>query len=236
MPLPSGIPTVTVSGKYTNLDGSIPVGSVQFVANTPFIVYTPDSTMFIPGAIAVALDPSGYFSISLPATDNPNLSPTNFSYKVSELFGGSLWRASFYIQCPTTGGPINLGNVPTITPSPVMTRVVTSVNGKLGDVTLAASDVNALPSSYVAPVTSVNGKTGIVNLSGTDLGTAGYHHTQTAPSPTWTIVHNLGVKPAGVLAWDSTGEQIEWDTLTYPDVNTTVLTYSAAISGSAQVR
>ena len=39
---------------------------------------------------------------------------------------------------------------------------VESVNGKTGAITLSASDVKALPNTYVAPVTSVNGKTGDV--------------------------------------------------------------------------
>ena len=39
---------------------------------------------------------------------------------------------------------------------------VESVNGQTGAVVLDASDVGALPDSYVAPVTSVNGQTGAV--------------------------------------------------------------------------
>ncbi len=43
---------------------------------------------------------------------------------------------------------------------------VNSVNGQTGDVVLTASDVGALPDTYVAPVTSVNGMTGDVVISG----------------------------------------------------------------------
>lgn len=43
---------------------------------------------------------------------------------------------------------------------------VSSVNGQTGDVVLDASDVGALPDTYVAPVTSVNGMTGDVVISG----------------------------------------------------------------------
>lgn len=55
-------------------------------------------------------------------------------------------------------------------PAPVYP--VTSVNGKTGAVVLSASDVGALPSTYVAPVASVNGKTGAVVLSASDVGAA----------------------------------------------------------------
>lgn len=42
---------------------------------------------------------------------------------------------------------------------------VSSVNGQTGAVVLTASDVGALPDTYVAPVDSVNGQTGTVVLS-----------------------------------------------------------------------
>ena len=47
---------------------------------------------------------------------------------------------------------------------------VQSVNGKTGAVVLDASDVGALPDSYVAPVTSVNTETGDVVLDASDVG------------------------------------------------------------------
>lgn len=49
--------------------------------------------------------------------------------------------------------------------SDIVAPPVTSVNGKTGAITLLASDVGALPNTYVAPVTSINGKTGAVTLS-----------------------------------------------------------------------
>ncbi|ELS4260383.1 hypothetical protein R5K90_002174 [Salmonella enterica] len=53
--------------------------------------------------------------------------------------------------------------------SKVIEPPVTSVNGKTGDVTLAAADVHALPDTYSAPVSSVNGKTGAVTLAAADV-------------------------------------------------------------------
>ncbi|KIP71396.1 hypothetical protein SN11_16800 [Vibrio harveyi] len=47
---------------------------------------------------------------------------------------------------------------------------VTSVNGKTGDVTLAAADVKALPDTYEPPVKSVNGETGEVSLDAAAVG------------------------------------------------------------------
>lgn len=61
---------------------------------------------------------------------------------------------------------------------------VTSVNTKTGAVTLNASDVGALPSTYTAPVTSVDGKTGAVQIMPTG-GTTGQVLTKTASGTAW---------------------------------------------------
>lgn len=65
---------------------------------------------------------------------------------------------------------------------PVPVYPVTSVNGKTGAVVLSASDVGALPSTYVAPVASVNGKTGAVVLSASDVGAATVQYVDGAVS------------------------------------------------------
>lgn len=61
---------------------------------------------------------------------------------------------------------------------------VASVNSKTGAVTLNASDVGALPSTYTAPVTSVDGKTGAVQIMPSG-GTAGQVLTKTASGTAW---------------------------------------------------
>lgn len=61
---------------------------------------------------------------------------------------------------------------------------VTSVNSKTGAVTLNASDVGAMPSSYVAPVTSVDGKTGAVQIMPSG-GSVGQVLTKTASGTAW---------------------------------------------------
>ena len=68
---------------------------------------------------------------------------------------------------------------------------VTSVNSKTGAVTLNASDVGALPSTYTAPVTSVDGKTGDVQIMPSG-GTAGQVLTKTASGTAWQTVSGGG--------------------------------------------
>jgi hypothetical protein len=49
--------------------------------------------------IVATLDSNGAFSIALPATDDPDISPSGFTYKVEERFGGKLMR-SYDIMIP----------------------------------------------------------------------------------------------------------------------------------------
>jgi hypothetical protein len=58
-----------------------------------------------------------------------------------------------------------------------------------------------------------------------------YTHDQASPSATWTIVHNLGYYP-NVATVDSAGDEVE-GLVTYADVNTVTIVFSAAFGGKA---
>jgi hypothetical protein len=60
-----------------------------------------------------------------------------------------------------------------------------------------------------------------------------YVHEQGTPLATWTISHNLGYKPAGLIVYDSGGSFQEPESTTYPDLNTMVLTFRFAFGGTA---
>ncbi|MFT3664635.1 phage portal protein [Piscinibacter sp.] len=62
-------------------------------------------------------------------------------------------------------------------------------------------------------------------------GTAAYRHVQSTASDTWTIHHNLGMRP-NVTVINSAGDEVEGDS-DYPNENTVVLTFGAAFSGEA---
>lgn len=59
-----------------------------------------------------------------------------------------------------------------------------------------------------------------------------YTHDQQVPATTWTIDHNLGFRPGGVLVIDTLGEVVLGE-ITHPDANQTVLVFTAAFSGHA---
>ena len=82
---------------------------------------------------------------------------------------------------------------------------VESVNGKTGAITLSASDIKALPDTYVPPVTSVNGKTGEITLSASDVKAATTSHTHGRINSNGAI---SGVTQPMLLITDSSGNII----------------------------
>lgn len=71
----------------------------------------------------------------------------------------------------------------------------------------------------------------IVEITNNYESGANYTHTQSVASTTWTITHNLGKNPS-VTVIDSGGSYIITD-ISYTNTNTLVLTFSAALGGTA---
>jgi hypothetical protein len=69
------------------------------------------------------------------------------------------------------------------------------------------------------------------------FGDQSYVHTQTNPSVTWTITHNLGTKALDIVLFNSVGDRIYAD----PDYagassNSIAVNFSEPVSGTAYVR
>lgn len=62
-------------------------------------------------------------------------------------------------------------------------------------------------------------------------GDARYRHVQSTPSALWTIVHNLGKQPS-LSVVDTSGQVVIGD-VTYTNLNTIVVQFSAPFSGEA---
>lgn len=60
-----------------------------------------------------------------------------------------------------------------------------------------------------------------------------FTYTQTTPSATWVIVHNLGFYP-NVTITDSAGDEVEGD-VQYDSVNQVTLSFASAFSGVAHL-
>lgn len=87
------------------------------------------------------------------------------------------------------------------------------------------------PATYVDEDRLIEGQKGDKGDPG-DPGPGGlyYVHDQTVAATVWTVNHNLGQQPGGVLVVDHLGEQI-WGDISYVGVNTIVFTADDLVSG-----
>lgn len=96
-----------------------------------------------------------------------------------------------------------------------------------GDINVTIRDevVTATVTSDVISIDIVGG--GVGSSAATQ-----YEHNQQVASATWTIVHNLGFKPGGILIIDTNGDEVE-GAIQHVDTSTTIITFSALVSGTA---
>lgn len=62
-----------------------------------------------------------------------------------------------------------------------------------------------------------------------------YTHTQSIPAALWTITHNLGYKPGGILVTDSGGSEWEGDVTHVSNNQLTIDFGTASFGGTAEV-
>jgi hypothetical protein len=85
--LPAEFNTVQVYGKYLNLDGTPVVGYLTFEAAPVILKAAVSKDLIVPVVLQVNLDADGSFAINLPVTDDPDINPSDWTYKVTEGFG-----------------------------------------------------------------------------------------------------------------------------------------------------
>jgi hypothetical protein len=103
MPI-TGLQLITVTGKYLNLsDGSPANGKVEFTPTT-VLRNTVANEIIYPFPIVANLSGSGTFSIQLPATDDPDITPQGWLYsvteKITEKITGSSINRTFTMAVP----------------------------------------------------------------------------------------------------------------------------------------
>lgn len=95
---------VTVHGTYKDMTGTAMTGTIVFTPNV--VIDDPESDLIIMPKAFTATLTAGAFTISLPATDDPDVTPVGWSYTVTENIG-PLGRTGLVIDVPiiyvTTG-------------------------------------------------------------------------------------------------------------------------------------
>lgn len=157
MAIPANVTTKTVQGRYIDLQGNPIAGQVKFTI-VPVLVNSDDDSIIIPSTVTVDLDAQGGFAVVLPVTDDPDLDPTNFTYRVEEAFPRG---RTYDIQVPTSStSPINLADiVPAVASSGSYANFVllSDFNALASRVTAAESDINAVELALPAAEAEVAG-------------------------------------------------------------------------------
>lgn len=120
--------TLTVTGTYVDLDGQPVAGTVTFMPSA--VLQDPAANQIIlPKLITVTLDVNGSFTVQLPATDDPDITPS-FTYTVTEQVPGGR-TYTFALPINTPGGVLDLADISAEAPPPdaaEMYALITTMN------------------------------------------------------------------------------------------------------------
>ena len=93
MPLPTDYGTGVVTGTFTDTNGDPVVGTISFTPSASRLLGT--GAVILADPVVVDLDEEGSISVTLPASDDPNVNPTDFTYRVDETFVGVVGSTYF---------------------------------------------------------------------------------------------------------------------------------------------
>jgi len=142
--LPPGITPKTVTvGIASFFDGSLAEGTATITAPVN-VVHTPSNRPIFSSQMSHRFV-DGETSFNLAPTDAPGLNRVDWTYKLNVVISGALVQPDpVYFTLPAAGPDIidldSLVTVPSSAGIPISATVVTSVNGQIGDVTVAGGD------------------------------------------------------------------------------------------------
>ncbi|WP_143467146.1 hypothetical protein [Lentzea kentuckyensis] len=149
--------TVNVHGRYAAMpNGNAPNGHVYFVAPVPLRV-TADDTIVLPDVYPAEVI-AGQFTIALPVTDDPAITPSGWTYEVVEALDDQP-RRRYRIAVPrATVGTLELADVqPAVTPIPAVSYATSA------DIVALDARVDALEATPGGGVTDHGALTGLAD-------------------------------------------------------------------------
>ncbi len=115
MALAPSLTTVQINGNYVDYEGNPIQGQVRFTLGD-VIRNGTDDQMIAPSSVVVGLS-SGAFSVTLPATNDPDTVPIPFTYTVEESFAGG---RTYTISVPyNSAGALDLAD---LSPTPTLSE------------------------------------------------------------------------------------------------------------------
>ncbi|NWF25254.1 hypothetical protein HW130_03075 [Streptomyces sp. PKU-EA00015] len=130
MPLPAGLSTVTVTGTYAHPDGSPFKGKLLFTPEPAILTSATHGTLIL-GTIEATLDEAGEVTVTLLATDDADVTPVGWTYRVQERWYDAPGR-SYPLSLPAAAPNVDLADVAPTAPSAGEYVVVTGPQPPLG--------------------------------------------------------------------------------------------------------
>lgn len=120
MPLPGNVTLVTLTGKYCDYQGSPIVGSIYITSSQTLRDMLAD-VIVVASTTSVTLDSNGEFTVILPGTNDPDLTPV-FTYSVEEAFAGG---RTFTMSLDVSDTSVDISDVaPTYVINPIYNSYV----------------------------------------------------------------------------------------------------------------
>lgn len=243
MKLPSAIPTVRVTATYLGPDGRPLKGTVTFTG--PGLLTFAESNLFLAGPVVGTLDElgqlidaAGNVGVTLPATDAPDMNPTDWAWVVKESLTGVVGSRTYAMLLPaaTPGGEVDLADVAPANPSGPNYVPVPGYSAY--DLAVQNGFVGTL-SEWL---TSLHGADGTIGHDGAP-GVIQSVNGKSAASVTLTAADVQAVATAllaaanGVATLDSSGKLVaaQKPTYTASDVNAVATALLGANNGVAQL-
>jgi hypothetical protein len=130
MPLPPGLSTVTVTGTYKHPDGTALKGKILFTPEPAILTSAAHGTLLL-GTVEAVPDMDGDISVTLLATDDPDVTPTGWTYRVQERWYDAPGR-SYPLALPAAAPAVDLADVAPTAPAAGEYVVVTGPAGPTG--------------------------------------------------------------------------------------------------------
>jgi hypothetical protein len=130
MPLPNGLSTVTVTGTFLHPDGTPLKGALAFVPEPAILTSATHGTLLL-GTATVLLSDTGTFTVTLLATDDPDITPVGWTYRVTERCYDAPGR-SYPIALPAAAPTVDLADIAPTAPAVGEYTVVTGPQGAPG--------------------------------------------------------------------------------------------------------
>ncbi|MDQ0949342.1 hypothetical protein QFZ24_003265 [Streptomyces phaeochromogenes] len=192
MPLPEGIPTVRVTGRFLTPDGHPLTGQVVFRA--PSLVTFGAYDVILGGPVTAPLDATGRFEVELPATDAPGMNPSGWSYTVAEQLAGVPLNRVYQVLLPAETPEVDIADIAPADPS---TPTYVAIRGDSAYEVAVKNGYTGTATQWLASLVGPRGTQGATGATGA-TGPQGPPGPQ-GPAGTPGVVQSVNGKSAAAV-------------------------------------